>query len=365
MTLETSAPLLEQIEWSEPLFPPTPLPPALEKEARKALGSAPPCLEYTAESLWLSQAVIRLSQKPFAHLDPTLAQLVILVVSQDNSCRHCYGAQRALLKILGYSEKQILKLEHDLHLADLSEREKAALDFARQISRANPRPARPEREALMRLGYSQEAIAELAYCATSCCIINRIATMLAVPPMRSFEKLPESLMGRLMRPLIAGSIRRKGVFELPEPPATAGDNPFLPLITALGTSPCARVLHRIVDDAWTSPGLPRRARLLLFGVIACALNCPYSGAEICRLLESMDLTREEVEQIFANLTSPRLDPLEVKLMGLARETVRYRPEKIQKLMREVAGNLSRAQLLEVVGVCALGNALCRLSFLLP
>jgi len=118
-------------------------------------------------------------------------------------------------------------------------------------------------------------------------------------------------------------------------------------------------------DDWTSPGLPRRARLLLFGVIACALNCPYSRAEICRLLESTDLTREEVEQIFANLTSPRLDPLEVKLMGLARETVRYRPEKIQKLMREVAGNLSRAQLLEVVGVCALGNALSRLSFLLP
>ena len=364
MTLETAAPILEQIEWSEPLFPPTPLLPAVEKEARKALGAVPPCLEYTAECPWLSQAVIHLSQKPFAHLDPALAQLVILVVSQDNSCRHCYGAQRALLKILGYSEKQILKLEHDLHLADLSEREKAALDFARQISRANPRPARPEREALMHLGYSQEAIAELAYCATSCCIINRIATMLAVPPMRTFEKLPESLMGRLMRPLIARSIRRKGVFELPEPPA-AGDNPFLPLIAVLGASPCARVLHRVVDDAWTSPGLPRRARLLLFGVIARALNCSYSGAQTCRLLESMDLSREEVEQLFANLTSPRLDPLEVKLMGLARETVRYRPEKIQKLMREVAGDLSRAQLLEVVGVCALGNALCRLSFLLP
>ena len=39
-----------------------------------------------------------------------LSGLIGLVVAMDNSCRHCYGAFRSMLKIMGYSEPLIRKL---------------------------------------------------------------------------------------------------------------------------------------------------------------------------------------------------------------------------------------------------------------
>jgi len=44
------------------------------------------------------------------------------------------------LRIYGYDETTLARLERDFHLADLSSPTRIALDFARKLSRADPRP---------------------------------------------------------------------------------------------------------------------------------------------------------------------------------------------------------------------------------
>ena len=42
---------------------------------------------------------------PFTALPPELTDRIHLVVSQDNSCRYCYGTQRAVLLAIALSQR--------------------------------------------------------------------------------------------------------------------------------------------------------------------------------------------------------------------------------------------------------------------
>src|SRR3989449_5886194 len=128
------------MEWEESLLPPTPVPPALEAEIRRLFGVVPGWLPPVAPGPWLARSWASMLRKPVAHVSPDLCDLVALVVSQDNSCRYCFGAQRAVLRMRGYREAYIARLERDFHVAELSDAERAALDFARRkIGRASCR----------------------------------------------------------------------------------------------------------------------------------------------------------------------------------------------------------------------------------
>jgi alkylhydroperoxidase family enzyme len=353
--------LLEQIQWDAPLYAEPPAAPEIEALARRTLGQVPSFLRWVAECDWLARACIAAMDLKLAYISVDTAALAGLVVSQDNSCRYCYGTHRVFLQLLGHDTARVRRLEQDLHTAELSPKDKAALDFVRQISRANPRPARPEREALLRAGFSPPAVAELAYAATTMCFLNRVATLLALPP-DAVEKQAGSLMMRLLRPFIARSIRKKA--SAPPSVAPAADGPFPELVDALHGSPAASALRRIVELAWSSPGMPLRAKELVVAIVGRALNCPLAPARTRERLGALGLSGEDLEPLLANLSSPKLDAFEARLVAFARETVRYRPEVIQPRVRDFSQGLTRAQLLESIGVSALANSVCRLSILL-
>jgi alkylhydroperoxidase family enzyme len=149
----------------------------------------------------------------------------------------------------------------------------------------------------------------------------------------------------------------------PESPPQPNDGPCAEIVAALGDSPTAGLLRRTIDEAWASPVLPRRTKALLLAVIARAAGCAYSEAEARRLLAPEGLGRAEVDDILTNLGSPRLEPREVRLVPFARETVHYQPAIIQRRMREIAQGLGSDEVLELVGVLALANAICRVSVL--
>ena len=100
---------------------------------------------------------------PITELPLRLADLVFLVVSQENSCRYCYGAARAHLRMLGYSERVISQIEREPQLAELDEKDQAFIRFCRNLARSNPRPARAQRDELIRLGFSPRQIKEAAF----------------------------------------------------------------------------------------------------------------------------------------------------------------------------------------------------------
>lgn len=358
-----AAPAIARMEWSECLLPEGEVPRAVRAEARRTLRVVPAWVSRLAPSPWLLRACFRLmdSRRPIAHAPIELCELIALVVSRDNSCRYCYGAQRTFLAVLGIPEERIARLERDLEVSDLSAGERAALDFARKISRSDPRATRSDVEGLLRAGFDRVAVAELAFSAASTVFMNRVATLLALPPEPS-EGMVDKPIFRLMKPLAAWWLRPRP--RDPEPLPVPNDGPCAEVVAALAGSPSAGVLRRTIDEAMASEVLPRRAKVLMLAVIGRALGCERSQDEARRLLAPAGLDAAAIEEILAHLGSPALDPLEAMLVPFARETVRSQAVAIQQRTRVLAAALTTDQVLEVVGIASLANAVCRLSVLL-
>jgi AhpD family alkylhydroperoxidase len=287
--------------------------------------------------------------------------MVGLVVSQDNSCRYCYASHRFLLRVLGISERTIRKLEHNLITAEVTPRMKLGLDFVRRVSRANPIPGAADRAPLLAAGYAPAAVDELAFLASVHVFANRLTTLPAIPP-QTMEQLPDRWSMRLVQPLLGWRLRRrKRRLRIGAAPTGPMSGPFQELVAALDGLPAARFQRRVIDEAWASPFLSRRAKALVFAVVARGLGCPLSECEGVRLLGAEGVEQPDVEEILSHLASPRLDPVESVIVTFARETIWYRPAEIQRHARRVRERLTAEQFIDLVATAALANAVCRLS----
>ena len=350
-----------QIEWNECWLDRRPVPPELAAEVRHLLGIVPDWIGRVADVPWLPRAFAALNHPLFAHMPPHLWRLIAFVVSQDQSCRHCYGLTRSMLKMLGFEDQWIEALERDVQLANLAEPDRLALDFARRVSKANPRPRSTDRARLAAAGFTDAAVAEIAYAASAAVVSNRIATLLALPSERMVLWADRPIT-RLLRPVTSRifRVRPAKAEPLPQP----NDGPCAEVVAALAGAPAARVLRRMIDEAMASPVLPRRTKLLMTGVIGRALDCAHAEQEVRAGLLADGFDAGEVADVLGNLASPRLDARETLLVPYARETVRYRNTDIQERTRLLAERMSRAEVLEAVGVASLANGVCRLSVLL-
>lgn len=356
-----AAAAVSSVEWGECLVPPAAVPREMEAEVRRVVGGVPGWLPRLAPCPWLVNAATAFVRRPIAFAPLDLCDLVSLTVSQDNSCRYCYGAQRAILRIHGFGDEYIDRLVRDFHVADLSPAERAALDFARRVTRADPRPGRGEFEAVVRAGMPREAVLEVAAVVASSNFANRWATLLALPS-EPLEQMVMHPLFRFVRPLVSWRMRRRH-----QEPATApisSDGPCARVVGALGRSPSARVFRDIIDAAWGSGVLPGRTKTLMLGVVGKVLGCRHTEDETRSLLAREGFSPSELDDVFNTLGSSRLDACEARLVPFARETVRYQPIVIQRRLREVARGFSAEEILETVGVLALANAVCRLSTVL-
>jgi alkylhydroperoxidase family enzyme len=348
-------------QWGECWLQPGPVPAELAAAIKKFTGGAMPVWgSRLAVVPWVARGFLRGIDKRVAYMPVGLWDLIGFVVSQDNACRYCYGATRTVLKILGYGDAAIDRLERDIQLAELTGAEKAALRFARKVSQANPLPGAGDLRQLSDAGFAAEAVAEIAFVAAFAGYGNRVATMFALPPDQLEQLLRNPLM-RVLRPLLARQFRgkRAPVVALPVP----NDPPFASLVATLLGSPTAHAARSMLDDAFASTVLPRRTKLLLFAVIARALACEYVEEEARRGLAAEQLSARDVDDVLSNLGSQKLDERERLLVPFARETVRYRSLPIQQRTRELSGRLRTDELIEAVGVAALANALGRLAVL--
>lgn len=351
-----AGPLLEDIRWSEPTLPEHPLDAALEATVRAVFGGNVTIpFRYLGRVPWVAETIRDAFQPSWAELSPRLTSIGIFVVSQENSCRYCYGYARAALRIYGFGDAFITRVERDAELAEDDPRERAFIRFCRVLARSNPRPAHAERAELLAAGFSPLAVAETAYMVASYCQSNRVATLLAIPPEAELEAA--SLVERLWE-----SLRRaltNGACAVP----TVPDAPYSFMAKLLDGSPRARILRAHLHGAFTSPHLPLRSKLLIFAVVARTLGCQGSCAEAGRALADAGIEPRELERILATLTSPRLDAVEVGLLHWARDTVRYEPLEIQRQTRELRAELGDERLLEAVGTAALANGVVRLAML--
>ena len=354
------AQLLNEIEWGEPLVPSVVVP-EWEAEAKQRFGGNQDYWRRVAPVPWLRRACATWMLCPLTALPVRRADLAFLVVSQENACRYCYGAARAHLRILGYSERFISQIERELQLAELDEKDQAFIRFCRSLARSNPRPARTERDEMRRLGFSDVEIAETAFYIVNQCFHNRVSTFLAMPPVVAYERIGSSFLGRLLRPILARANRHS--IAMPSDFVARDDAPFAQLTRTLAGLPAAHLLHETLTAAFASPVLSRRVKALMFGVVARMLECNFCLSQSCQMLDEEGFDETETLASLATLASPKLDATESAVLEWVRETVRYHPGQIQKRTRALAERIGAEATLEAVGIAALANATVRVAML--
>ena len=194
-------------------------------------------------------------------------------------------------------------------------------------------------------------------------MFNRINTIAATPP-QEFERLPEMIAVRLLRPLIAWSIGRQRHRGQASPTPPPGTGLGAQLVAACGASPIAGVLAGTLQGMWASTVLDRRSLLLICAVLAHGLGCRPLEQEVVPLLLAEGAPESLLPQVLAHLDAPQLTPLQRRLVGFARETIWYEPARLQRLARELRAELSAEQFTEALGLMAMANALCRLDLAL-
>lgn len=363
------AQLLNEIDWAEPIFPPV-ADPEWEKEAKRRAGTVSAVLRRVAPLPWLREVTLAMETFRPAYLPPRLKDIGAVVTAQENACRYCYGATRAYLHLLGYREHLIGRIEREAQLAELDEKERAFIEFCRSLARSQPRPARAERERLLALGYSPEAVTEIAYYIAGGCYYNRVATLTATPPEASLERFVASPLGRAVGGLAGPVLRAVQTFKWRRgatdgagtPPAP--DAPFANVSAAVQGLPAAGILQRALQGAFASSVLPTRTKALMFAVVARSLECDACGREADRIAVAAGLTPAQVERILADLGASQLEPYEARLLDWVRDTVHYQPAEIQEKTRALVAEIGELRGLEAIGVASLANATVRLAILL-
>jgi alkylhydroperoxidase family enzyme len=348
-------------QWGQSWLQPSPVPDDLAAAARKAFGGdLPGWVALIAPVPWAVRVMLGGIDKKVAHMPIDLWDLISFVVSQDNACRYCYGTTRVTLRVLGYSDAVIDRLEGDVDLAAIPEAEQAALRFARTLSRFHPPPDANDFAELEAAGFSAPAIAEIVYISSAAGFGNRVATFFALQP-ESFENMMKSPLVRLIRPWLARQFRGRHVpaTTLPAP----NEPPFEDLIARLDGSPTAYSMRRAVDESLASPILPRRTKLLMFAIIARTLGSAYVGAQTRRALVAEGMDAESLDAVLQNLGGPGLTAAESLLVPYARETVWYRNLDVQERTRALAASFSSEEVIEAVATASLANAVSRGSVL--
>jgi AhpD family alkylhydroperoxidase len=336
---------------------------ALEAYARRRMGVPNGAVRYFAPVPWIVHATVDLHVEYglLMHLDQRTADLIGLVVSQENACRFCYAAVRAVLWFHGMDSERVQRVEQDLSRADLSPKARAAIEYARSQSRSGPSGAHEAWAALRRAGVGAAEAREIAFTVAFTDFNNRLHTIAAIPPL-PMERMPEQWLMRLLRPLIERILRSRQVRGTAAAAvAAAPELPYSRLVAAFAGSPIAQVLARTMQDMWASPVLSRRCKLLIFAVVSRGLPCEVCELEISQALRREGLDAATVSRLLTHLDGPELEPVERLLMSFARETLWYEPATLQRHTRLLREHLSNEQLIEAIGVAALANGVCRMA----
>jgi uncharacterized peroxidase-related enzyme len=363
--MQPEAESLKDVDW-EPCALERRPDPEITRYVREHLGVVPDYLDYYTACPWLARQFVYWSSTgiPLVRVEPRLAEMISLVVARDNSCRYCYAATRVMLRALGLGSAAIDGLERDVVTADPAPSVRAALDFARRLSRANPLPGPDALAPLRAIGFDANAVLEIVYLTALYVCANRVITLAAVPVDR-IERLSERWWITLLRPVASIVVRRRRRGIRPVPlPARMREGPFSHVVRAFDGHPLGPRLWTQIDEAWRSGIVPRRTKALIAAVVSRALGSALSENEARRLLASSDDGRLDLDTVLAHLASPELSEAEAVIVPFVRETAHYSPAEIQRRGRAVFQRLGQAAYLDVIGTAALANALCRMTAVL-
>jgi len=291
--------------------------------------------------------------------------LAAMVTAQENACRYCYGSARVRMKMMGFTDEMVDRIERNVQLVEAEPRERELVQFCRNLARSKPRPSRKAREQMRDVGFTDLQTAELAFAVSAMGFGNRVATLLAVPPELEMEAQGNKAKG-IWQKLSSWKPAKKQL-ALPQadypPPTFKG--PYADLVRSLEGSRAASTMEMTLNRAFSSEVLPRRTLSLIFAVIAHTLQCERCELSAGELLEGEGFSRGDLGEVLETLASPRLTEMEALLIPWARDTVWMpeQPARIQDRTRPLLDALGPEVLVEAVGAAALANGCVRLTML--
>lgn len=130
----------------------------------------------------------RMIERRSSPLEPSLRSLVIVRVSQLNSCSFCVDLNSATLLERGVREDKVVALEHWRASDKFNERERAALEYAEAVTAT---PGTVSDELISRLGalFGEDGVIELTGLITFQNMSSKFNAALAVPA-QGFCRIP-------------------------------------------------------------------------------------------------------------------------------------------------------------------------------
>jgi uncharacterized peroxidase-related enzyme len=121
-------------------------------------------------------------------------EMIVVATSGANHCQYCVVAHGAILRIRAKNPRVADQVAINHRKAEITERQRAMLDFAMKVATASDTIAETDYEALRGHGFSEEDAWDIAAIAAFFAMSNRIANAFSLQPNEEFY-----LLGRLPR----------------------------------------------------------------------------------------------------------------------------------------------------------------------
>jgi uncharacterized peroxidase-related enzyme len=128
-----------------------------------------------------------------SELSPAEREMISVVVSSENHCLYCLVSHGADLRQALGDEILGDRITLDYRRAGLTERTRVMLDYAAKITRAPVECSEADIERLRSVGFSDQAIFDIAEIAAMFNFTNRLASATGMLPNREYHHLGRNL----------------------------------------------------------------------------------------------------------------------------------------------------------------------------
>jgi uncharacterized peroxidase-related enzyme len=116
-------------------------------------------------------------------------EMIVVATSNDNHCQYCVVAHGAILRIRAKDPLISDQVAVNYHKADISDRQKAMLEFALKVSNDAGSTADADFENLRQQGFSDEDIWDIAAITAFFGLSNRMANFISMRPNDEFYSM--------------------------------------------------------------------------------------------------------------------------------------------------------------------------------
>ena len=129
-----------------------------------------------------------LMDKP-GNLTKAEREMIVVATSSLNQCQYCVVAHGAILRIRAKAPMIADQIATNYRKADISDKQKAMIDFAVKISQQAHEVGEPDFDKLKALGFTQEDIWDIAGIASFFALSNRMANVTNMRPNEEFYSM--------------------------------------------------------------------------------------------------------------------------------------------------------------------------------